>query len=1048
MSYDYTENILVQESAGHLLHDVLGWDVQTGYNLEVLGENGTFGRLTYKEILLKRYVREALIKFNDWITSDQVDEAIKILESHVASAGLMQINQEKYALIRDGIPVTVRKSDGTTDTKRAVIIDFEHPLKNYFLAIKELKIHGDLYRRRTDIVGFVNGIPLLFVELKAMHVDVRNAYEDNYKDYQQTIPQLFYYNAMIMFSNGAEAKVGTLGSKYQFFHEWKRLDESEQGNVFLETMLRGICKKENFLDLVENFILYDRSNGKVVKILARNHQYLGVNAAVNAYYSRKLRDGKLGVFWHTQGSGKSYSMVFMANKILRTASGSPTIMVLTDRDELNRQISGTFESCGLLPNKISQYIAKSGDDLIIKLKQNNKFIFSLIQKFNKPDAVPIYPDHDILIMSDEAHRSQYGIFANNLNHLLPDSGKVSIIGFTGTPLLKFDELTKRTFGGYISVYDFKRAVDDHATVPLYYENGADKIKNLDNPIITKEILQAIEDADLDPAQEAKLEANFAKEIHIHLALPRLEDIAKKFVEHYSELWETGKAMFVCINRAECGIMYNFVRKYWDAKIAELTNQAKLATQQEVMELDRKIHWMMETEMAIVVSQEQNELDYFKKWGIDFRPHREKMEKRDLEKEFKDDENPFRIVFVCAMWLTGFDVPCLANLYLDKPMKAHSLMQAIARANRVCEGKANGLIVDYVGIVQALEKALADYTTERGTGDGQSPTIDKKVLIERINAMVDQAEQFLKSNGQDLDGVVSSYDFVKMRHLLDAVNAMSRTSVIRKNYIRLVAECERLMKHTNKGDVALEVLKKFNALQEIKKQLNVRSRQADTTDLMVKINGIISRYVEIESRVGEAGQNKRFDISRINFDLLRTEFANVKRQFIVIRELMLETEETLQRMMALNPERIDYYERYQKIIEEYNAQQDKATIAKVFDELMKLVNELEQEQVRYVKEGFKNDEELAIFDVIVKGQDGLTKEDIKRVKGIAVEVLEKIKTYIANTSNWRDKEPTQAEVHNIIEDDFYANLPEAYNESWKNCSDNVYEFIYQHYQGVA
>lgn len=1048
MSYDYSENELVQNSAGNLLRNELGWDVQLGYNQETLGGDGTFGRTSYKEVLLVRYVRQALQKFNDWLTPEQLEEALKVLSSHVASAGLMQINQEKYALIRDGIPVTVKKADGTTSTKNAVVIDFAKPLNNYFLAVKELKIHGELYRRRTDIVGFVNGIPLLFVELKAMHVDVRNAYEDNYKDYQQTIPQLFYYNAIIMFSNGPEAKVGTLGSKYQFFHEWKRLSESEPGNVDFETMLKGICKKENFLDLVENFILYDRSNGKVAKILARNHQYLGVNAAVEAYHLRKLKEGKLGVFWHTQGSGKSYSMVFMANKILRMATGSPTIMVLTDRDELNRQISGTFESCGLLPNKISQYIAKSGEDLITKLKQNNKFIFSLIQKFNKPDAAPIYPDHDILIMSDEAHRSQYGVFANNLNHLLPDAGKVSIIGFTGTPLLNFDELTKRTFGGYISVYDFKRAVDDHATVPLYYENGAEKIKDLDNPQITEEILQAIYEADIDQDQEAKLESQFAKEIHIYLAQPRLKKIASDFVNHYSELWETGKAMFVCINRAECGMMYNYVQKYWQEKIAELVKQAKLATQQEALELDKKIQWMRETEMAIVVSQEQNELDYFHKWGVDFKPHREKMEKRDLEKEFKDEENPFRIVFVCAMWLTGFDVPCLANLYLDKPMKAHSLMQAIARANRVCEGKANGLIVDYVGIVKALEKALADYTLEKGSTENTSPTIDKKVLIERITEMVGQGETFLKNNGQDLGTIVHAYDFVKMRHLLDAVNAMSRTGAIRKNYLRLVTECERLMKHTNKGEVSAEILKKYNALQEIKKKLNARSRQADITDLMVKVNGIISKYVEIENKVGEETGNKRFDISKINFDLLRTEFANVKRKFIVIRELMLETEETLKEMLEVNPQRIDYYERYQKIIEEYNAQQDKATIAKVFDELIKLVDELEQEQMRYVREGFRNDEELAVFDVITKGQSGLTKEDIKKVKGIAIEVLVKVKDYISKTSNWRDKEPTMAKVYNIIDDYLYETLPTVYDDSLKSCSNNVYEFVYQHYQGIA
>ena len=396
MSYDYSENILVQESAGNLLQNELGWDVKFAYNKEVLGTDGTLGRTSYNEILLKRYFCAALKKLNPWINETQIVEAQNILENRLSTSSLLQINEEKYFLIRDGIKVTVKKPNGETEKQTAAVIDFKNPENNYFLAVKELKIHGDLYRRRTDIVGFVNGIPLLFVELKKTTVDVRNAYDDNYTDYLDTIPHLFYYNAFLMISNGVEAKVGTLGSKYEFFHEWKRLAEQEQGSVALETMLRGICKKENFLDLLENFILYDKSGGHTAKILARNHQYLGVNEAVKAYAERKLNNGKLGVFWHTQGSGKSYSMVFLAQKIRRKFAGSPTFVVLTDRDELNKQISETFENCGLLgDSKTSQFIATSGDDLIQKLKGNPSFIFTLIHKFNKPDAEPIYPDHDI-----------------------------------------------------------------------------------------------------------------------------------------------------------------------------------------------------------------------------------------------------------------------------------------------------------------------------------------------------------------------------------------------------------------------------------------------------------------------------------------------------------------------------------------------------------------------------------------------------------------------------------------------------------------------------
>lgn len=290
MSYEYSENILVQESSGKLLEKELNWDVVYAFDNEILGENGTLGRKSYKEVLLTRYFKLALKKLNSWLTDSQLEEALQKFTNVLSTSSLLQTNEEKYGYIRDGIPVTLKKPDGQTEEKRALVIDFSNPDNNHFLAVKELKIHGEIYRRRTDIVGFVNGIPLLFVELKRNDVDVQNAYTDNYTDYLSTIPQLFYYNAFLMLSNGLEAKVGTLGSKYEFFHEWKRLKESDIGNVALETMLRGICKKETFLDLLQNFLLFDHSDGNTVKILARNHQYLGVNEAFEAYRNRKLRE--------------------------------------------------------------------------------------------------------------------------------------------------------------------------------------------------------------------------------------------------------------------------------------------------------------------------------------------------------------------------------------------------------------------------------------------------------------------------------------------------------------------------------------------------------------------------------------------------------------------------------------------------------------------------------------------------------------------------------------------------------------------------------------
>lgn len=1047
MSYDYSENIMVQDSAGNLLRDELGWDVEFAYNSEVLGREGTFGRESYREILLTRSFKRALKKFNPWINDDQIIEAQKILEGILSTSSLLQINEEKYFLIRDGIPVTVKKPKGKSEIKRAMVIDFKNPEENYFLAIKELKIHGDLYRRRTDIVGFVNGIPLLFVELKKNTVDISNAYYDNYKDYLDTIPHLFYYNAFLVVSNGSEAKVGTLGSKFEFFHEWKRLSEDDQGSVALETLLRGICKKENFLDLFENFILYDHSGGMTAKILARNHQYLGVNEAMKAYEDRELNDGKLGVFWHTQGSGKSYSMLFLAKKIRRKVSGNPTFLILTDREELNSQISDTFENCGLLGKNIkaSQFIASSGEDLVTKLKGNPSFIFSLIQKFNRSDLDPIYPDHDIIIMSDEAHRSQYGIFADNMVKLLPTAAR---IGFTGTPLLSSDNITARTFGGYVSIYDFKRAVEDGATVPLYYENRGEKIADLKNPKITQEILDAIERADLDEDQMEKLEAEFAKDIHLLTAEPRLRSIAKDFVGHYSDLWTSGKAMFVCLNKVTCVRMYNYVEEYWKEEIKSLKKRIKDSSQQESQELSRKLKWMEETEMAVVISQDQNEINTFKKWGLDIKYHRRKMEKRDLDKEFKDEKNPLRIVFVCAMWLTGFDVKCLSNLYLDKPLKAHTLMQTIARANRVNEGKSNGLIVDYIGIVKALREALADYTSNGNNGGGGDPTIDKKLLIDRIVETIAKTKTFLLGKGFDLDDLIGAADFAKLRFLQDAADLVCASIEDKKTFTTYASEISRLIKYADREDISGYTRKECEAIHAIHGVLKKKRKHVDNVDLMVEINEIISENVEIERFEGSfVKESTKFDISEINFDLLQREFAKVRNKNLIMRDLEEAIKTMLDKMIFCNPDRINYYERYQEIIKDYNAEQDRVTIEKTFMDLMDLANKMDQEDKRYVREGFNSDEELAFYDMLFR--DNLSKEDIKKLKKVAADLLREIKQKISELDHWTDKQETKAEIDNLIRDTLWSELPDSYDEmSVSMYRQKIYEYVYTRYSKVA
>ena len=1048
MAKGYSEDQLIQRSTAELLEKELGWKSVYAFDQETLGANGTLGRTGYHEVLLTRHLGQALKRLNPWLTEKQLQECMERMTEHMSSQTLMQINEQKYQLIRDGIPVTRVKPNGETEEVRAKVIDYVSPDKNEFLCVRELQVHGALYRRRADIVGFVNGIPLLFMELKNHDVEVVDAFNKNYRDYLDTIPQLFYHNAFIMFSNGLEARVGTIDSKWEFFHEWKRLTEEDAGSIELPTMLRGICKKENFLDLLENFILYDHSGGRTAKIMARNHQYLGVNQAVEMYRKRQYLNGKLGVFWHTQGSGKSYSMLFLAQKIRRKFEGSPTFLVLTDRDELNKQISDTFENCGLLGNvKAKKFIASSGEDLKSKLKGNPSFIFSLIQKFNDANAEPIYPDHDIIVMSDEAHRTQNGIFADNLMHILPTAHR---IGFTGTPLLSNDNITARTFGGYVSIYDFKRAVEDKATVPLYYENRGEKLQELKNPEINEEIAAALEQAgDLDASQLAKLEREFAKEVHLLTAKKRLRLVAQDFVRHYSNLWTSGKAMFVSYNKVTCVRMYNYVQEYWQREI-KLLEQAieKCDSQQEVQEMQRKLAWMKETDMAVVVSQEQNEIQTFQKWDLDIKPHRERMEKEELDKQFKDADSKLRVVFVCAMWLTGFDVKTLSCLYIDKPMKAHTLMQTIARANRVAEGKTNGLIIDYIGIVKALRQALADYTANPAGGNGgNDPTVNKEELIKHVLEAIAAATAFLQEHDFVLDRLIRAENFMKLFLLKEAANAMCETAEIRKTYCTYATTLLKLWKYLDREDITHEMKQQKDAIEAIYKELQKKRQHADITDLSVAINQIVNDHLEIEATMAAEDAPSRFDISGINFELLRREFAKSREKNLIMKDLQDVLQERLAQMMAANPSRINFYEKYQQIIHDYNSEQDRVSIEKTFEDLMKLSNQLSEEERRYVREGFENDEQLSMYDVLMK--DDLTKEDIKKLKKVAVELLNKIKQQLETMDHPFDKQETKASLIITIRDLLWAELPQSYSdESINYYRDKVYNYVSQRYGYVA
>ncbi|PXV63692.1 HsdR family type I site-specific deoxyribonuclease [Sinimarinibacterium flocculans] len=613
--------------------------------------------------------------------------------------------------------MTVPDEQGGQTTETLRVIDWNTPGNNDYFVASQMWVAGDMYRRRCDLVAFINGLPLVFIELKRPAEPLKTAFDKNLRDYRgQSIPQLFHPNAFILLSNGADTKIGTLTGAWEHFFDWKRVDdEAEVGKVSLERALRGLLAPAKLLDYVENFTVFEAGRGGLIKKTAKNHQFLGVNRAIarlaELRESNEKERKRLGVFWHTQGSGKSLSMVFFTQKVLRKLKGNWSFVIVTDREELDDQISKTFKATGATAREDVR--ASSGEHLQELLRGNERYIFTLIQKFrNEPGKAypPLSDRSDVIVITDEAHRSQYDIFALNMRNALPNAG---FLGFTGTPLIKGDdERTREVFGEYVSVYDFVRSIEDGATVPLYYENRIPEVQ-LTNQDLNRDLEALLESAELDEDQEKKLEREFGREYHIITREDRLEVIAKDVVAHFTGRGYRGKAMMVCIDKATAVRMYDKVRSHWKDEIARLKAELAQTKGDDREVLIARITVMEATDMAVIVSQGQNEVEELKKRGLDITPHRQRMLKDKLDDRFKDENDPLRLVFVCAMWITGFDVPTCSTIYLDKPMRAHTLMQTIARANRVAPGKESGLIVDYVGIFRALQNALVELTRSRG-----------------------------------------------------------------------------------------------------------------------------------------------------------------------------------------------------------------------------------------------------------------------------------------------------------------------------------------------
>ena len=1051
-SHAYTEDQLVEQPAIGLFA-ALGWQTVSALE-ETFGAGGTLGRETRGEVVLVERLRAALCKLNPALPPEAIGNAVDELTRDRSAMSLEAGNREVYRLLKEGITVSVPDRErGGQKTERLRVVDWEQPEHNDFLLVSQFSVVGSLYTCRPDLVGFVNGLPWVVIELKKPGVPARAAFDENLTHYKQQIPALFWSNALLIASNGTDSRVGSLTADWGRWVEWKRIEREDEARcVSLEVMLRGTCDRSRLLDLVENFTLFSEHKTGLVKVIGQNHQFLGVNNAIASMIdARQLGHGRGGVFWQTQGSGKSFSMVFFAQKVLRKLAGNWTFVVVTDRVELDEQIAKTFKTTGAVSDAEGDAChAAGGAHLRDLLRGNHRYVFTLVHKFQTPEL--LCDRSDVIVLTDEAHRSQYDTLALNMRAALP---RAMFLAFTGTPLIAGEERTREVFGDYVSIYDFQQSIEDGATVPLFYENRTPELQ-LVNPDLNEDIYRLIEDADLDADQEAKLEQVLGRQYHLITRDDRLETVAQDIVRHFLGRGFVGKAMMVSIDKATALRMYDKVKVHWEAETARVQKElgelaylprgGEMSAEQarrdaRMAELRQRLAVLTSTDMAVIVSPGQNEIQQMQALGLAIEPHRKRMNESQpgLDEKFKDTEDPLRLVFVCAMWLTGFDAPSCSTVYLDKPMRNHTLMQTIARANRVYPGKHSGIIVDYANVFASLEKALAIYGAGR---DGKSPVKDKQQLVEEMRRAVADALAFCAAHGVSLPEIeaLGAGSLERLNRVEESMNALISPDPLRRDFFaheRLVSTLYRAVKP---DPAALEFASRVACLTTLAEAIRVRlnPNPPDISQVMGQINGLLDESITGHA-IRESGP-PALDLSKINFEALANRFKASKHKNTELEVLKAAIRAQLERMIRLNRTRVDFAEKFEALIESYNA--GSATIEALYAELLALSNSLNDEQQRHVRENM-SEEELVIFDILTRPAPELSTEERAEVKKAARELLARLKALLV--LNWRQKSAARSQLKLAIEDTLDTGLPRAYtSELYHQKCSAVFEHVYESY----
>lgn len=982
-----------------------GWEVVHG--IDIAPESSNPLRKDYKQVLIESDLHAAFERLNPHLHTSCFEQVWQKL-SKPKSLDLVTNNRAFHRMLLEGVPVTYKKQDDWVHD-HAFLVDFNHVHQNRFVAINQFTILGTKQPRRPDIICFINGIPFAVLELKSPtdeNADIWDAF-NQLQTYKEEVSDLFIFNEALVVSDGVTARVGSLAANQERFLPWRTIKNEDDKPALeweLETVVRGFFDRELFLDYIRFFVLFETDGEKIIKKIAGYHQFHAVREAVQATIAAANPNGdkKAGVVWHTQGSGKSISICCYAGKLLQQpAMHNPTLLIVTDRNDLDGQLFETFSNAQDLL-KQTPVQANNRDELrrFLAERESGGIIFTTVQKFALLDDESEHPllngRHNIVVMSDEAHRSQYGLKAKLSNdgtykfgyakHMRDALKNAAFIGFTGTPISSEDKDTRAVFGDYVSIYDIQDAVDDGATVPIYYESRLAKLDINQTEIedLSDQVDEVVEDEE-DVGNREKTKSEWSRLEKLVGATPRLKQIAADLVTHFEARTETtaGKGMIVTMSREICVHLYNEI----------------VALRPDWHEPDPE-----KGKIKIVMTGSASDKPLLQRHIYN------KQVKKRLEKRFKDVNDPLQLVIVRDMWLTGFDAPCTHTMYIDKPMKGHNLMQAIARVNRVFKDKQGGLVVDYIGIANELKQALKTYTDAKGKGE---PTLRAEeayaVLAEKMDAIRGMFAKTNEQAGMDL----SAYETQAHRLIIPAANYVLSLKDGKKRFL----------------DLVLAINKAFSLCSTLDEAKNLHKEIA----FYLAIKAVISKHTSVDRKLSQAEKDSTLKqildnaviadgvtdvfamcgLDKPNIGLLSDEFLEDVRQ-MPYRNLAVELLEKLlndgikakTRNNVVQEKR--FSDRLQETLRKYNNRAIETS--QVIEELIQMAKEFQAEMQREASLGL-NPDEIAFYDALANNESAVRELGDDTLKQIAREITEKLRK--STTVDWQVRDSVRAQLKILV-----------------------------------